>query len=90
MLSKDSGPALFAAVTNMQTYTIFGPETPLLYGPLGNSTYIYAGISCSPCVSAANHRKTSCQDNVCLQVLDPEQIFDVLRPSLMKLNTRTK
>jgi ADP-heptose:LPS heptosyltransferase len=86
MLCNDSGPAHFAAVTNMQTYTFFGPETPLLYAPLGNSVCIYAGMSCSPCVSAANHRKTSCRDNLCLQVLLPKQVLDVIRPSLVRLD----
>jgi ADP-heptose:LPS heptosyltransferase len=90
MLSNDSGPAHFAAVTNMQTYTFFGPETPLLYGPLGKSVHIYAGIPCSPCVSAANHRKTSCQDNVCLHIFTPQHILDILKPSLMKLTTRVQ
>jgi ADP-heptose:LPS heptosyltransferase len=87
MLSNDSGPAHFAAVTSMPTYTIFGPETPVLYGPLGESTTIYAGVSCSPCVSAANHRKTSCRDNKCLQILRPGQLLATLQPGLQKLGT---
>ncbi len=87
MLSNDSGPAHFAAVTPLQTYTLFGPETPKLYGPLGQSVCISAEISCSPCVSAANHRKTSCQDNQCLQALHPRHILDILRPRLARLNT---
>lgn len=84
LLSNDSGPAHFAAVTNLPTYTIFGPETPVLYGPLGESVTIYAGLSCSPCVSAANHRKTSCEDNICLKVLKPELVLEVLQPSIIK------
>ncbi|MDH3355374.1 MAG: glycosyltransferase family 9 protein, partial [Chromatiales bacterium] len=63
MVSNDSGPGHFSSVTNMPTFVIFGPETPALYGSLGNSTPIYAGLACSPCVSASNHRKTPCHDN---------------------------
>jgi ADP-heptose:LPS heptosyltransferase len=85
MLSNDSGPPHFASVTDMPTFVIFGPETPKLYGPLGNSTPIYAGLACSPCVSASNHRKTACTDNVCLQVITPEQVFGVLRPQLEEI-----
>ena len=33
MLTNDSGPAHFAAVTSMPTYVIFGPETPPCTGP---------------------------------------------------------
>lgn len=82
MVSNDSGPGHFSAVTGMPTFVLFGPETPALYGSLGNSTPIYAGLACSPCVSASNHRKTPCIDNVCLQVITVEQVFDTVRPLL--------
>jgi ADP-heptose:LPS heptosyltransferase len=82
MVSNDSGPGHFSAVTEMPSYVIFGPETPALYGSLGNSTPIYAGLACSPCVSASNHRKTPCHDNVCLQVITVEQVFAVVKPAL--------
>jgi ADP-heptose:LPS heptosyltransferase len=82
MLSNDSGPAQFASVTDMRTFVLFGPETPRLYGPLGKMTPIYAGLACSPCVTAANHRKTVCDDNVCLQVITPERVLQIIKPSL--------
>jgi ADP-heptose:LPS heptosyltransferase len=78
MLTNDSGPGHFSAVTDLPTFVIFGPETPHLYGSLGNSTPIYAGLACSPCVSAANHRKTPCRDNVCIQVITPEQVLGAM------------
>jgi ADP-heptose:LPS heptosyltransferase len=84
MLTNDSGPAHFSAVTDLDTFVIFGPETPRLYGSLGNSTPIYAGLACSPCVSAANHRKTPCTDNVCLQVIRPETVLEHLCEALKK------
>ena len=82
MLTNDSGPGHFSAVTELRTFVLFGPETPLLYGSLGNSTPIYAGLACSPCVSAANHRKTPCTDNVCLQVITAEAVLRQLRLAL--------
>ncbi|MBU0485129.1 MAG: glycosyltransferase family 9 protein [Proteobacteria bacterium] len=88
MLTNDSGPAHFASVTEMHTFVIFGPETPALYGSLGNSTAIYSGLACSPCVSAANHRKTPCSDNVCLQVISPEQVFTTILPLLESLDAQ--
>ena len=84
MLTNDSGPGHFSAVTDLRTFVIFGPETPRLYGSLGNSTPIYAGLACSPCVSAANHRKTPCTDNVCLQVIKPEMVLEPLRAALQE------
>jgi ADP-heptose:LPS heptosyltransferase len=88
MITNDSGPGHFAAITDMPTFVIFGPETPALYGSLGKTTPIYAGLACSPCVSASNHRKTACKDNVCLQVIKPDHVFSVIKPSLEKINAQ--
>lgn len=87
MLTNDSGPGHFSSVTSLHTFVLFGPETPLLYGSLGNSTPIYAGLACSPCVSAANHRKTPCSDNVCLQVIKPDVVLKQLRQALLEKNS---
>lgn len=88
MITNDSGPGHFSAVTDMPTFVIFGPETPALYGSLGKSTPIYAGLACSPCVSASNHRKTACTDNVCLQVIKPERVFAEIKQHLEKINVQ--
>lgn len=82
MLTNDSGPGHFSAVTSMPSFVFFGPETPKLYGSLGRTTPIFAGLACSPCVSAANHRKTPCDDNVCMQVLTVDHVYGILKPSL--------
>lgn len=67
MLTNDSGPAHFAAVTDLKVFVLFGPETPDLYLPIGgNAEAFYLGLPCSPCVSAANHRKTSCIERPCI------------------------
>ncbi len=82
MVTNDSGPGHFSSVTQLATFVLFGPETPALYGSLGNSTPIYAGLACSPCVSASNHRKTACTDNVCLQAISVERVFSTIQPLL--------
>ena len=67
MLTNDSGPAHFASVTSLKVFVLFGPETPHLYLPLGgNAEPFYLGLPCSPCVSAANHRKTTCVTRPCI------------------------
>jgi ADP-heptose:LPS heptosyltransferase len=74
MLTNDSGPAHFASVTSLKIFVIFGPETPALYGPLGDAESIYLGLPCSPCVSAANHRKTTCIPRPCITGIPPELV----------------
>ena len=76
MVTNDSGPGHFSAVTPLRTVVLFGPETPALYGSIGNSIAITANLACSPCVSAANHRKTPCHDNVCMQAITVAQVMD--------------
>jgi ADP-heptose:LPS heptosyltransferase len=76
MITNDSGPGHFSSVTDLHTVVLFGPETPALYGSLGKSIPITAQLACSPCVSAANHRKTPCSDNVCMQAISVAQVME--------------
>lgn len=76
MVTNDSGPGHFSSVTKLHTVVLFGPETPALYGSLGKSIPITAQLACSPCVSAANHRKTPCSDNVCMQAISVSHVLE--------------
>jgi ADP-heptose:LPS heptosyltransferase len=77
MLTNDSGPAHFASVTSLKVFVLFGPETPHLYLPLGgNAEPFYLGLPCSPCVSAANHRKTTCVTRPCITGISPVTVLE--------------
>jgi ADP-heptose:LPS heptosyltransferase len=78
MVSNDSGPPHFASVTDLHSFVLFGPETPSLYCSLGSTTTITAGLACSPCVSAWNHRKTPCLDNQCLKQIAAEKVAQLV------------
>jgi ADP-heptose:LPS heptosyltransferase len=85
LVTNDSGPGHFAALTPINTVVLFGPETPALFGPVGeNQQALYAGLACSPCVSALNHRFSLCKNNVCMQAITVEQVYEkvvaILRP----------
>lgn len=84
MVTNDSGPGHFSAVTPLRTVVLFGPETPALYGSIGNSIPITANLACSPCVSAANHRKTPCHDNVCMQAISVAQVLEKVNIQLQE------
>ena len=84
MVTNDSGPGHFSAVTPLRTVVLFGPETPALYGSVGNSIAITANLACSPCVSAANHRKTPCHDNVCMQAISVAQVLEKVNIQLQE------
>jgi ADP-heptose:LPS heptosyltransferase len=77
LVTNDSGPGHFASLTDIKTVVMFGPETPLLFGPLGlNATVIGKRLACSPCVSAFNHRVTPCNDNVCMKMITVREVLE--------------
>ena len=75
MVSNDSGPAHFAAVTVLPVIVLFGPETPRLFRPLGNATVVSAGLACSPCVHVGNQRRTRCSDNQCMKRISVAEVL---------------
>lgn len=77
LVTNDSGPGHFAAMTPIHQVVLFGPETPRLYGPLGARTRVlYKPTACSPCLTASNHRVSACQDNVCIQMISVDEVLD--------------
>jgi ADP-heptose:LPS heptosyltransferase len=76
LVTNDSGPAHFGALTSVDVVALFGPETPLLFSAPGPRNHaIWAGIACSPCVNAFNNRQTACRDNVCMKTISVDQVF---------------
>lgn len=76
LVTNDSGPAHFASLADIDVVTLFGPETPAVFGVKGpRSHIIYASLPCSPCVNAANNRLSACTDNLCMQVITVDQVF---------------
>jgi len=77
-LTNDSGPAQYASITGTQVVALFGPETPSLYGPLGDNVHcLYSGFSCSPCLTAFNHRNSKCTDNLCLKAITVDEVTNL-------------
>src|SRR5437762_8809451 len=77
LVTNDSGPAHFASMTPIHVVTLFGPETPALFAARSpNTSVLWAGIACSPCVNAYNNRQSGCRDNLCMQAITVEQVFE--------------
>jgi len=77
LITNDGGPGHFASMTPVSTIVFYGPETPTLYGALDNkSVNFYADLSCSPCLTAYNHRNSPCDgNNLCLKTIHPEAVL---------------
>jgi len=79
LVTNDSGPAHFATLTKIKVITLFGPETPVLFGAnTPQSNIIYKNIPCSPCVSAYNNRQSTCKDNICIQRISVDEVYNLL------------
>jgi ADP-heptose:LPS heptosyltransferase len=77
LVTNDSGPAHFASMTPIRVVTLFGPETPALFGARSsNATALWAGIACSPCVNAYNNRQSVCRNNICMQAITVDAVFE--------------
>ena len=65
-------------MTPIPTIAFFGSESPALYGSLDpEAVNCFLGISCSPCLTAYNHRNSPCDgDNACLKEIPPEEVLE--------------
>jgi len=77
LITNDGGPGHFATMTPIRSIVLYGPETPILYGPLSERTHVfYNRLSCSPCLTAYNHRATPCDgNNVCLKSISADEVL---------------
>ena len=83
LLTNDSGPGHFAAMTDIHQVILFGPETPQLYRPLGTRVHVlYHALACSPCLTALNHRISPCQDNQCVKGVTTGEVLTEIEACL--------
>src|SRR5438105_7122185 len=77
LVTNDSGPAHFASMAPIRVVTLFGPEAPALFAARSaNATALWAGIACSPCVNAYNNRQSVCRNNLCMQAITVDDVFE--------------
>lgn len=78
LITNDSGPGHFCALTDTPSIVLFGPETPEKFCPLSRNTHtLWLDLPCSPCVNAFNNRKSPCCNNLCMQGIKAESVFDL-------------
>jgi hypothetical protein len=57
--------------------TLFGPENPRLFAARMDRNHVFwDGIACSPCVGALNGRISPCDENLCMQRIDGDRVFE--------------
>ena len=67
LVSNDTGPVHLASALGRPVLALFGPNTPVLYGPLSaGSRALHKALPCSPCLTADNYRSSPCRLHVCM------------------------
>ncbi len=86
-VTNDSGPMHVAAAIGTPTVGLFGPETPVMYRPIGwNVRALYKPPPCSPCINVHDNKLASCiwGRAQCLMNLSVDDVFSetqaLLRP----------
>jgi lipopolysaccharide heptosyltransferase III len=86
VFSNDTGPLHLASALGVPVFAFFGPNTPLLYGPLSaGSRALYAALPCSPCITNANAKTSPCRLPLCMKAIRPD---DVAALALERLRSR--
>ena len=90
LVTNDSGPAHFAALTRIHVVVFFGPEIPERYRPLTTSAdVVHTGYSCSPCIGPFNQRLSPCNDNLCLKTINVREVVALVRSRLEAVRSAT-
>ncbi|MEW5692847.1 MAG: glycosyltransferase family 9 protein [Candidatus Hydrogenedentota bacterium] len=84
-ISNDSGPLHLGVLAGVPTIGLFGPETPVLYGPLGEKhKTISSGELCSPCITTFKDKVVTCKKNaICMKKITVEQVFDAVKEKII-------
>ncbi len=77
--SNDTGPVHLASQLGTPVLAFFGPNTPVLYGPLSpGSRAFYRDLPCSPCLTNANYRSSRCRIHTCMQSIPTGEVLGAL------------
>lgn len=79
-IGNDTGPMHLAAAMGIPTIGLFGPETPVRYGPFGDKNIdFYGSVPCSPCISIHLGQVPDCheQSPICMAEIKPNDVWKV-------------
>jgi heptosyltransferase-3 len=88
--SNDTSAVHLASALEAPIAAFYGPNTPLLYGPLSRRQFVfYKQLPCSPCITNTNAKTSFCRIPVCIRNITVEEVIETLRPYLEVLSEST-
>jgi len=85
VISNDSGPLHLAVAMETPTVSLFGPETPAIYGPRGKAhIVIFKNIDCSPCINVHDRKSVQCywEKPKCMASISVEEVLEAVDKAL--------
>ena len=79
-VSNDTGPMHIAAAQGIKTIGLFGPETPVIFGPYGKQNIgLFKKVKCSPCIRVYEGRYTYCDNsNICMKEISVGEVKEAV------------
>lgn len=72
----DTGPLHIAAAMKTKVIGLYGPNTPLKWGPYGNGHIaIYKNLPCSPCTKQYLGQVSKCKNPECMKQISVEDVL---------------
>lgn len=85
VVTNDSGPMHVTAALGTPLVALFGPETPVMYGPLGtDAVALWKPPACSPCINVHDNKLATCIHGrpECLVGIDVDEVLAQTRATL--------
>jgi len=83
LVSNDTGPVHVADAVGTPCVALFGPNTPLRYGPRRRgSRALFADLPCSPCLDDRTMKSSSCRHYACMDALAVDAVFNACAAAL--------
>ena len=74
-MSNDTAPVHLASALGRPVLGLYGPNTPVLYGPLSRgSVAFHHRTPCSPCLTNFNYKTSYCRMPVCIRSVTVEEV----------------
>lgn len=85
-ISSDTGPMHIGPAMGTVTVGLFGPNTPVRYGPFGEGHLaLYSPLNCSPCINIHLAELKNCSNPICMEKLSTDEVFFEVSRRIQKL-----